>query len=234
MVGRFPPIGFATGARVLLVKSCSKSTTILPVERVGGVLRRPRRCGKRTSTPMHSATSVSCAFSIPPARSIGRPRRDWRRAGPGDARGTHRPSAHVRPGPVCAGRRGLSPRPRAPRFSHRHEPVPRVSISCDREGVGIRVRVITTHRDARLRPPAPLGRSPPSRHVASLPCASGAAGRRDRPRRAVAHGPVPRAGVRDGVLPLWVLLPGAGLLRGSLPRDRATPSTAARDRQAPA
>ena len=63
--------------------SCSKSTTILPVERVGGVLCRPRRCGKRASTPVHSAASVSCAFSMPPARSIGRPRRDWRRAGPG-------------------------------------------------------------------------------------------------------------------------------------------------------
>ena len=83
LVGQFSPIGFATGARVLPVTSCSKSTTILPVERVGGVLCRPRRCGKRASTPVHSAASVSCAFSIPPARSIGRPRRDWRRAGPG-------------------------------------------------------------------------------------------------------------------------------------------------------
>ena len=82
-LGEFPPIGFATGARVLPVTSCSKSTAILPVERVGGVLCRPRRCGKRASTAVHSAASVSCAFSMPPARSIGRPRRDWRRAGSG-------------------------------------------------------------------------------------------------------------------------------------------------------
>ena len=43
---------------------------------------------------------------------------------------------------------------------------------------------------------------------------------------AVAQGAVPRGGVRDGVLPLWVLLAGVGLLWGALPRDRATPSTA--------
>ena len=67
------PIGFATGARDAIRDSCSKSTTILPVERMGGVLCRPRRCGKRASTPVHSGASVSCAFSIPPVRSIGRP-----------------------------------------------------------------------------------------------------------------------------------------------------------------
>ena len=60
------------------------------------------------------------------------------------------------------------------------------------------------------------------------PCA------RDRQSCAVAHGAVPRGGVRVGVLPLWVLLPGADLLWGSLPRDRATAPTAARDRQASA
>ena len=83
LVGQCPPIGFATGARVLPVTSCSKSTTILPVERVGGVLCRPRRCGKRASTAVHSAASVSCAFSIPPARSIGRPRRGLAARGTG-------------------------------------------------------------------------------------------------------------------------------------------------------
>ena len=55
------------------VTSCSKSITILPVGRVGGVLCRPRRGGKRASTRVQSAASVSCAFSMPPVRSIGRP-----------------------------------------------------------------------------------------------------------------------------------------------------------------
>ena len=32
--------------------------------------------------------------------------------------------------------------------------------------------------------------------------------------RGVAHGALPRGGVRHGVLPLWVLLPGVGVLRG--------------------
>ena len=104
-----------------------------------------------------------------------------------------------------------------------------VSCSCDREDAGIRVRVIAAHRDARRRPLTPGGRSPPSR-----PGAGGDAGRRERPSQAVAHGAVPRGGVRDGVLPLWVLLPGAGLLWGELPRDRATPSTAAGERAASA
>ena len=30
-------------------------------------------------------------------------------------------------------------------------------FSCNREGVGIRVRVIAAHRDARLHPPTPFG-----------------------------------------------------------------------------
>ena len=89
-------------------------------------------------------------------------------------------------------------------------------------------------RDARRRPPTPVGRSPPSRHVAASPGAGGAAGRRESQSEAVAHGAVPRTGVRDGVRPLRVLLPWAGLLWGSLPRDRATAPTAARDRQASA
>ena len=58
---------------MLPVASCSKSTTILPVGRVGGVLCRPSRGGKRASTRVQSTASVSCAFSMPPARSIGRP-----------------------------------------------------------------------------------------------------------------------------------------------------------------
>ena len=73
------------------------------------------------------------------------------------------------------GHRGLTPRPRAPRLSPRHERSPRVPIACDRDGVGIRVRVIAAPRDPRLRPPTPVGRSPPSRPVASSPGASGAA-----------------------------------------------------------
>ena len=85
-------------------------------------------------------------------------------------------------------------------------------MACDRAGVGIRVCVIAAHRDARRRPPTPVGRSPPSRHVASSHGAAGAACRDDGQSRGVAHGAVPRGGVRDGVLPLWVLLPGAGLL----------------------
>ena len=109
-----------------------------------------------------------------------------------------------------------------------------VSCSCDREDAGIRVRVIAAHRDARRRPLTPGGRSPPSRPVAASPGAGGDAGRRERQSQAVAHGAVPRGGVRDGVLPLRVLLPGAGLLWGSLPRDRATAPTTARDRQASA
>ena len=36
----------------------------------------------------------------------------------------------------------------------------------------------------------------------------------------MATGGVPRVGVRRGVLPLRVLLPGAGVLRGGLPRAR--------------
>ena len=81
-------------------------------------------------------------------------------------------------------------------------------MACDRAGVGIRVRLIAARRDARLRPPTPLGRSPTSRHVASSPCAGGAACRGDGQSRGVAHGAVPLGGVRDGVLHLWVLLPG--------------------------
>ena len=61
------------GARDATVASCSKSTTILPVGRVGGVLCRPSRGGKRASTRVQSTASVSCAFSMPRARSIGRP-----------------------------------------------------------------------------------------------------------------------------------------------------------------
>ena len=75
------------------------------------------------------------------------------------------------------GRRGLTRRPRAPRVSHRHARVPRVSRACDRAGGGIRVRVIAAPRAARRRPPPPVGRSPPSRPVASSPCAGAAAGR---------------------------------------------------------
>ena len=41
-------------------------------------------------------------------------------------------------------------------------------------------------------------------------------------RPGLAHGTVPRGGVRDGVLHLWVLLAGASLLWGALPRSRAT------------
>ena len=137
-------------------------------------------------------------------------------------------------GLTAAGARFMYRRPRAPRFSPRHAFVPRVSRSRDREGAGIRVRVIAAHRDARRRPPPPVGRSPPSRPGASSPCAGIGAGRRERQSRAVAHGALPRGGVRDGVLPLRVLLPGAGVLWGGLPRTRATAPAAARERAASA
>ena len=64
--------------------------------------------------------------------------------------------------------------------------------------------------------------------------------RRREPLRAsrraggLAHGAVPRGGVRDSVLHLWVLLPGAALLWGALPRHRATAPTAAGERAASA
>ena len=77
-------------------------------------------------------------------------------------------------------------------------------------------------------------RFPPFRHVASSPCAGVAACTGDGQSSGVAHGTVPRGGVRDGVRPLRVLLPWAGLLWGSLPRDRATAPTAAGDRPASA
>ena len=96
------------------------------------------------------------------------------------------------------------------------------------------MRVIAAHRNSRLRPPPPAGRSLPSHHVVPSPCAAVAAGRRERPSRAVAHAAVPRGGVRDGVRHLWVLLAGAGLLWGGLPRARATAPAAARERAASA
>ena len=84
------------------------------------------------------------------------------------------------------------------------------------------------------RPRRPVGRSPPFRPVASSPGPGLAAGRRERPRRAVAHAALPRGGVPDGVRHLRVLLAGAGLLWGALPRDRATGPRAAGVRQASA
>ena len=103
-----------------------------------------------------------------------------------------------------------------------------------RPGAWRRRRVIAAPRDAGRRPLPPVGPSPPFRPVASSPCPGLAAGRRERPRHAVAHGALPRGGVPDGVLHLWVLLPGAGLLWGGLPRTRATAPTAARARAASA
>ena len=47
-------------------------TTRMRVEGVGGVLCRPRTCGKRVSTTMQWLRSVSHAFSIGPARSTRR------------------------------------------------------------------------------------------------------------------------------------------------------------------
>ena len=122
--------------------------------------------------------------------------------------------------PVDADRGGLGPRPPSPRRA------------CDRAVVGIRVRVIAAHRDSRRRPPPPFGRSPTARHVASSHRAGAVACRGDGQSRGVANAALPRGGVRDGVLPLRVLLPLADLLWGSLPREGATPPTATRDRQA--
>ena len=98
-----------------------------------------------------------------------------------------------------------------------------------------RVRVIAAPRAARRRrSPPSIGRSPPFPHLASFLCARVAAGRRERPHHAVAHAALPRRGVPDGVLHLWGLLAGAGLLWGALPRDRATGPRAAVVRQASA
>ena len=102
----------------------------------------------RSRTRSRWGGSRSCA-------GFGSTRERWRR---GTASG-HRRSER-REGSGCAARRGLPPRPRAPSVSHRHEPVPRVSISCARAGGGLRVRVIAAHRDSRRRPPPPFGRSP--------------------------------------------------------------------------
>ena len=59
-------------------------------------------------------------------------------------------------------------------------------------------------------------------------------GQHDGQRRRVAHAPVPRGGVRDGVHDLRILLPGPGVLRGCLPRAGATAATAGRQRAASA
>ena len=201
-----------------------RSTTIAPPRTSAGIRPVCRVSGRDDAGPRRG----------PPARSSPR--------SPHISPNTTNPCSGLDAGAVragtareCAGRRGLTHWPRAPRLSARHERVPRSRRSRgDCAGVGIRVRVIPAPRDARLRPPTPVGRSPTSRHVAPSPSADGAAGRRDRQSRAVAHAALPRGGVRDGVPPLWVLLAGAGLLRGALPRDRATGPTAARDRAAPA
>ena len=103
-----------------------------------------------------------------------------------------------------------------------------MSPARDRPGVWRRRRVIAAHRAARRRPPPSVGRSPSSRPVAVSLCPGLAAGQRERPRQAVAHGALPRRGVRDGVRYLRVLLAGAGLLWGGLPRPRATAPAAAR------
>ena len=50
----------------------------------------------------------------------------------------------------------------------------------------------------------------------------------------MANGGVPLGGVPGGVLHLWSLLPGAGVLWRSLPRARATATPAGRKRAAPA
>ena len=62
---------------------------------------------------------------------------------------------------------------------------------CDRAGVWVRVRVIAAHWDARLRPPTPVGRSPPSRHVA--------AGRREGPGGNLAATAAAATRVRTGL-----------------------------------
>ena len=62
---------------------------------------------------------------------------------------------------------------------------------CDRAGVWVRVRVIAAHWDARLRPPTPFGRSPPSRHVA--------AGRREGPGGNLAAPAAAATRVRTGL-----------------------------------
>ena len=114
---------------------------------------------------------------------------------------------------MCAGRRGLTPRVRAPRLSHRHEPVPRVAISCDRAGVGIRVRVIAAHRDARLR--ATRQRTPIRRH-----------GCRERADRDTARWPVTFSGTSP-LMPAFHAVGcatpgGPALTRSGAPRHLST------------
>ena len=186
---------------------------------------------------------VNAARPIPPLRAVEQQGLSYRAGGlfgmhphgtcdtGGDA-GSH--ATALTPAPR-GGRRGLTRRPPLPRLSPRHAFVPRVSRSSDRAGVGRRVRVTTSHRAARRRPRRPVGRSPPFRPVASSPGPGLAAGRRERPRRAVAHAALPRGGVLpDGVRHLRVLLAGAGRLWGDLPRGRATSPRAAGVRQASA
>ena len=98
--------------------------------------------------------------------------------------------------------------------SEGHEPVPRPSIAGPLLR-GAAPAVLAPRQRAVARPlmasRPPFHRPPPpmrTRH----PC------RGDGQHRRVAHAPVPRRGVRRGVLHLRVLLPGAGLLRGGLPR----------------
>ena len=110
------------------------------------------------------------------------------------------------------------------------QPTPTISVpqtlpSANTLALAPRLRAVARPLRA-ARPPDPRG--------APSPLLTRPACRGDGQRNGVAHAPVPRGGVRRRVLPLRILLPGAGVLREGLPRAGATAATAAGDRQASA
>ena len=130
------------------------------------------------------------------------------------------------------------------------------AVSSRRQGRLVGVAAVADERDARPSPRSPVSDPllPGAAHAVLAPRHRAGArslmavrppfhrhpltmrarhpGRDDGPRRRVAHAPVPRRGVRRGVLHLRVLLPGTGVLRGSLPRAGATAPTTGRQRAA--
>ena len=126
-----------------------------------------------------------------------------------------RPWSDPRSGPWPPGggrvvvRRHAQPRCRRPRQEQGHEPVPRAPRASPLLR-GAAHAVLAPRYLAVARPlmatRTPFHSDPPMR--TRHPCQG------DGQRRRVPHAPVPRRGVRRGVLHLRVLLPGAGLLRG--------------------
>ena len=138
---------------------------------------RPARRGRRGGAGGHPGRRVHPGAGAPAA---------GRGPQPGGVVSDHPPPAGITLRDVRSG-------------AHRHELVPRVSRVSDRAGVGIRVRVIAAHLDARRRPPTPGGKdcflcrtdTGPNLltrwdfsesggiHDASRPCANLTAGRHD-------------------------------------------------------